>query len=418
MSTLLEAEEHTLDERPAHTKAMCFRIHEDPPNGARRGINCFQACTTDHGAVYVRNLVTSGIVQIGGKVRAFVGCERTGTVAVEHLQEAVPVGRGIGLKSDVRHVLVHLMQRFPRVLASTLRTRGRFRRVGPALVLTALASVMSSAGGNAQRVPERAGLSTEETPRPIRPVHDLAGAIVDFGRDGWAAVSAPARLDGGGWARVGIVGATAGTLFMLDDEIRGSLKGGEPSGFHSGLRDVGDFFEPLGLMGNTNAYYAGAATLAYFARQERLQLLFKELLYAHWIAGATRQAVGRVVGRARPRNSPDDAYVFDPGSGRSFPSGHSSTIMQLAHILAHHLDRTPASVVLYGLASTVVFQRVDADEHWASDAFVGAAWGLAVAEIVIRREEDGRLMSGLEVSAHPVPGGLQVALRLPLGPGS
>ena len=236
--------------------------------------------------------------------------------------------------------------------------------------------------------------------------------MLDFGEDAWAVVSAPAGLDAGGWAKMGLVVGGAGLLYLVDDEIREGLAD-PPSAFRSGLRDVGDFLEPLGMMGNTNVFYAGGATLAYFARQERLQLLFKELLYSHWISGATRQATVRLVGRVRPKNAPD-ASTFESG-GRSFPSGHSSTIMQVAHVLAHHLDWTPASVGLYGLAATVVFQRVDSEEHWASDAFVGAAWGLAVAEIVIRTEEEGRLPGGAQVSLVPGGGGLGVRVSVPVG---
>ncbi len=239
--------------------------------------------------------------------------------------------------------------------------------------------------------------------------------MVDFGEDAWAVVSAPARWDGSGWAKLGVVLGGAGLLYLVDDEIRDGLAG-SPSSFRSGLRDVGDALEPLGMMGNTNAYYAGAATVAYFARQERLQLLFKELLYSHWIAGATRQGVGRLVGRVRPKNAPN-ASTFEPGQGRSFPSGHSSTIMQVAHVLAHHVGWTPASVALYGLAGTVVFQRVDSEEHWASDAFIGALWGLAVAEIVIRTEERGRLPMGTRVDLVPSRAGTTLRLSVPLGGG-
>jgi len=213
---------------------------------------------------------------------------------------------------------------------------------------------------------------------------------------------------------MGLVLGGAGVLYLVDDEIRDGLAD-PPSSFRSGFRDVGDFLEPLGMMGNTNAFYAGAATVAYFARQERLQLLFKELLYSHWISGATRQATVRLVGRVRPKNAPD-ASTFESG-GRSFPSGHSSTIMQVAHVLAHHLDSTPASVALYGLAATVVFQRVDSEEHWTSDAFVGAAWGLAVADIVIRTEERGRLPGGAQVGLVPSRSGLMLQVSLPLGGG-
>ncbi len=246
----------------------------------------------------------------------------------------------------------------------------------------------------------------------MRPLHDFGGALLDFGNDAWRVVSEPARIDGAGWARLGGALAVTGALYLVDDEINSHLQNHQPSGFREGLRDVGDFFEPLGLMGNTNVYYAGAASIAYFARQERLQLMFKELLYSHWIAGATRQLIGRQVGRVRPRDG-GRASTFDPGEGRSFPSGHSSTIVQLAQVLAHHVDRTPVSIGLYALAGTVVFQRVDSGAHWASDAWIGAAWGYAVSSIVVRVEEDGRLPRRTQIGLAPSASGLALQFTVP-----
>lgn len=247
----------------------------------------------------------------------------------------------------------------------------------------------------------------------LRPLVDLGGAVVDFGTDAWGVVKAPTELDRSGWLQFGGVVATGAALYLVDDEIQGRLEDHPPSALRRGIRDVGDFFEPLGLMGKTNAYYAGAATLFYFAGQERLQLLFKELLYSHWIAGGSRQLVGRAVGRVRPRDG-GTASTFEPGEGRSFPSGHSSTIVQLAHVLAHHIDWTPASVALYGLAGTVVFQRVDSGAHWTSDAWIGAAWGLAVANVVIRLEEEGRLPARASLGMSPTPHGVGITLSVPL----
>ena len=253
------------------------------------------------------------------------------------------------------------------------------------------------------------------------PIYDLAGAVADFGIDGWSVVSAPGPVGRSGLDPVRAASwPWAGLLYTIDDEVHDRLVGHPRSGLRQSVRDVGDFFEPLGLMGNTNGYYAGAAVLSYFAGQERLQLLFKELLYSHWIAGATRQGVGRLVGRGRPKNAPD-ASTFDPGQGRSFPSGHSSTIFQLAHVLSHHIGWTPASVALYSAAATVAFQRIDSEEHWPSDVWVGSVWGLAVAAVVIRVEEEGRLEDrgwvppGTDIGLTPSEGGLALTVRVPVG---
>ncbi len=223
---------------------------------------------------------------------------------------------------------------------------------------------------------------------PLRPLRDFGGAVLDFGHDFWEVL--PTGYDQERALRLAGVLAVAAALYTVDDEITARLRDHDPGTLRAGLRDVGDAFEPLGMMGNTNVYYAATATIAYFLRFERVQLAAKELMFSHWIAGLTRKSVGRLVGRRRPDDGAD-ASTFDSGNGTSFPSGHTSTIFQVAHVLSHHIDRTPATVALYGIAGAVAFQRLDAESHWASDVWVGAAWGLAVSHAVVAREERGRL---------------------------
>ena len=255
----------------------------------------------------------------------------------------------------------------------------------------------------ASATPPLHGQSTE---RPLRPAHDFVGAIEDFGRDLWEVL--PTGYDPELALRLAGVVTVGLALYTLDDEIHRTLSTGDPGPVHRGVRDVGEFFEPLGLMGNTNAFYAATAVVGYFLRQERLQLIGKELLYSHWIAGLTRKSVGRMVGRRRPDEGADGS-TFDFGEGTSFPSGHTSTIFQVAHILSHHIDRWPATVALYGMAGAVAFQRFESEAHWASDVWIGAAWGLAVSHAVVAREEFGRLAP---VVAPTAGGGLGIGLRL------
>ncbi len=243
---------------------------------------------------------------------------------------------------------------------------------------------------------------------------DLLDGGIGFGRDLWAVVSFPSRLDQDGWLTLGGVVAVGGALYSADLEItRATLRqaGHQP---HDALRDVGDFFEPIGLMGNTNAYWAGGIVVGYVTGQEWLRAPARDLLVSHWIAGVMRNPVRDLVGRRRPADGVG-ARTFVRGEGTSFPSGHSSTIMQVATILSHHIDRKWASVLLYGAAASVVFQRVDDEKHWASDAWIGAAWGWGVARTVLANRTDGaRGPPGPALVLAPGPGGLGLAIRVPL----
>ena len=241
-----------------------------------------------------------------------------------------------------------------------------------------------------------------------RPVHDLAGAVADFGRDGWAVLTAPTRMDEATTvALVGVLGGGA-VLFGLDGEIQPAAADPDRSGLEKWVFDVGNALEPIGFQGNTNVWYAAAAVLGYATRQDWLQHPAKQILYAHWIGSLGRSAAGRLLGRLRP-NQTGDPYRFEPGTGTSFPSGHAAVVFELAYILSHHVDRPPVTVVLHALAATVSWQRVASDSHWASDALLGAAWGHAVARVVVATEEERRL--GFVPASAP-GGGPGLALRL------
>lgn len=260
--------------------------------------------------------------------------------------------------------------------------------------------------------PEALQAQTTELPRPPRdegrrPLHDLGGTALDLGRDFWQTFSAPVRMDRSDWLITGGVLATGGLLYVFDREITDAALRNLDAPVADEVIDVGTFLEPIGLMGNTNAWYAAAALASYAVGWERPNRLFTELLYSHWIAGAIRGGANRLVGRSRPHDG-EGARAFAVGGGTSFPSGHASTIFQVAAVLSHHAGSTPVSVVLYGLAGTVAVQRITSEQHWASDVWLGAAYGWAVAKLVIRLHEE----EALRVEpVTPPSGGVGLALR-------
>ena len=225
---------------------------------------------------------------------------------------------------------------------------------------------------------------------PIRPLHDFAWTAADLGRDFWRSLSAPAWMDGGAWIKTAGVLAVGGLLYLTDEDItRAATRNLEEPVFRE-INDVGTFLEPIGLMGNTNVWYASGAVVSYFLRLDRPKRMFTEMLYSHWIAGIIRGGTNKLVGRERPYKGLGSS-TFVAGEGTSFPSGHASTIFQVAAVLSHHIHSTPVSIGLYGLATTVAYQRITSEEHWASDVWLGAVYGWAVAQLVIRLHEDEAL---------------------------
>ena len=285
----------------------------------------------------------------------------------------------------------------------------RVQRVvaGPVLLAALLGPGSRATGQVTVRANREASVAGDSANGPVarqddrRPLHDFAGTVVDFGRDFWLTLSAPVRMDGSDWLTTAGVLGVGGLLFLADEDItRAALRNRNEPVFDE-IGDTGEFVEPIGLMGNTNVWYASAAVVSYAIGWKRPNRLFTELLYSHWIAGLIRGGTNKLIGRARPHNERGSRH-FVLGDGTSFPSGHASTLFQVAAVLSHHARSTPVSVVLYGLATTAAWERITSEQHWASDVWLGAAYGWAVAQLVIRLHEEEAL--GIEPYAAPGAG--------------
>lgn len=251
------------------------------------------------------------------------------------------------------------------------------------------ADTIATRSGNASPV-TLSKVNTDRSFDPVVPIRDFGGTVYAFGRDLWLTVSAPLWMDRQAWAVTGGVVAAGGVLFLFDDDITRLALRNEDEPVFDQVLEVGTFFEPVGLMGNTNVWFAAGAVTSYAIGLDQPKRMFTELLYSQWIAGMVRQGTNKLVGRARPHRE-RGARSFDSGNGTSFPSGHASTVFQVATVLSHHANRTPVSIVLYGLAGTVAWQRVADEQHWASDVWLGAAYGWAVAKLVVRLHEEDAL---------------------------
>ena len=106
-------------------------------------------------------------------------------------------------------------------------------------------------------------------------------------------------------------------------------------------------------------------------------------------------------GRARPRHSPVDPFVFEPGRGlrefeyRSFPSLHAAVANATAAALVEEMRHRQVNVrwagpALYAAAAIPGLTRLYLDQHWASDVVAGTALGVWVGRSVVRRAHSRR----------------------------
>ncbi len=77
----------------------------------------------------------------------------------------------------------------------------------------------------------------------------------------------------------------------------------------------------------------------------------------------------------------------------SFPGGHAMFTFAMASVLADEYPKPWARALAYGAAATVTVARFMARDHWASDMFIGAALGTAIAENTFHARCDPHLPS-------------------------
>lgn len=218
-------------------------------------------------------------------------------------------------------------------------------------------------------------------------LRDLGNMGKIYLSDSWHIYSSPARIGRRDTYWLAAFTAATGILYAYDQDIYNGLKRNQDDKLYKPFRKIGKTFEPIGMMGTTNKYYVGALATGYIFRIRPLMEISAQILESHFIAGGVKNVANILVGRSRPHEGKGPRN-FEFNNGTSFPSGHASSIFQVATVLSHHLKFRPATLALYGLATTVAFQRVTSDSHWPSDVFIAAIYGMAVSRAVISLHEN------------------------------
>ena len=205
----------------------------------------------------------------------------------------------------------------------------------------------------------------------------------------WRMATAPARFDTTDWlVTAGVIGAT-GFFLALDEDIQSFWQDNITG---STSKDVFDVLNVFGdtkyVVGGAIGLYAVAEALdqtgAMNARRAKATglLTAQSVLIAQGITGSIKW----LGGRDRP-NETDDRFDFKgPGNGdnKSFPSGHATVAFALATTVSEVYGPEYRWVpwIVYPLAAGTALSRIDRNKHWASDVFLGAVIGYAVAKTV------------------------------------
>lgn len=253
------------------------------------------------------------------------------------------------------------------------------------------------------RAGERAGSSAGI---PARAAH----ALRSFASDAWYVACSPARLPRAGVVKpLAIVGVGV-ALYAVDQEITDGFHRSHENDFYRVPVDVGEGLEGLGYPGRTFPYYIGGTVVGMAFGLEPVQQVGLEILETQFISGGIRNLATLLIGRRREHEG-FGPRKFEFDGGTSFPSGHTSSAFQIATILSEHVDRAPATAVLYAAALAVCMQRVDSRSHWPSDVYFSAIEGTLTARTVVRRNRGRREGETRAVLVMPAENGLALRWR-------
>jgi len=83
----------------------------------------------------------------------------------------------------------------------------------------------------------------------------------------------------------------------------------------------------------------------------------------------------------------DYVNIFFQSSNNSFPSGHSASAFAMATVISEQFKyKKWVPIIAYSLAGLTSLSRIEANKHWASDVFIGAALGYSVGKFITRKK--------------------------------
>ena len=234
----------------------------------------------------------------------------------------------------------------------------------------------------------------------------LRGYLYDTGK----ILSSPLRWEGRDWLAASFVVAASVGMYAYDQDIKEWFQDKR----NSTTNDLAKVFTPIGnpllavpAMGLVYLY--GEHRQSEKAR--RIGLLGVESIV---LSGAFTGALKFATHRPRPdsgeRYNKWEASSFFSTDNLSFPSLHTSTAFSMAKVLAAEADNPYVTPVVYALASLVGLARMNDNEHWATDAFVGAAIGYFTAAAVLRYHQR-QLPVAILPSVSRDGGGVMLAYR-------
>jgi membrane-associated phospholipid phosphatase len=191
--------------------------------------------------------------------------------------------------------------------------------------------------------------------------------------------SRPLSWQGDDWLNFGYAIAGAAALTLVDKDVRkiflrNQCKTGDR------LAEIGEFYgEPLTIVLITGSIYLfGNIVDNSWARETAV------IMTAALFPGGIYQSAAKIsAGRSRPYLGLGN-YYFNPflmeEGYYSFVSGHTLVAMTTSLVLGGRINNSIAKGIFYSLGILTGLSRLNSDDHWISDVFLGGALAAAVTQ--------------------------------------
>lgn len=191
----------------------------------------------------------------------------------------------------------------------------------------------------------------------------------------------PFSWETGQWLTAGgvLLGFTA--LYLADEEIKDFAQRNRSENSKQVMTIAKQFGEGIYVLPAIGLTIAGGLITDSPKTTDTGLLSLKSFILAQCVT----QSFKLTTQRKRP--SADAGKEFFHSWNRkndSFPSGHSSIVWSIAPILAAQYQESKwVAPTVYSIATLTSISRVHDNNHWASDAFTGAAIGYFAAKLVL-----------------------------------
>ncbi|WP_406683623.1 phosphatase PAP2 family protein [Seonamhaeicola sp. MEBiC1930] len=207
--------------------------------------------------------------------------------------------------------------------------------------------------------------------------HDATSTFKSVGH----AFTRPLYWKGNDYLKLGsLIGGTM-ILSVADDEVN-SFFLRQQNDFPKFIRDFGWYFgSPQNyFMANVGLYGFGL-----FTKNEQIRKTSVLIISSSLTTGVITSLLKTSVGRARPGSGLGN-WEFSPFSGEpkfhSFPSGHSSLSITMAHAIAKQFDNTWVKIGIYSIGAIPPISRLVDNAHWVTDIAFSTALSIIVVDSI------------------------------------